>query len=119
MIRPASYRESGRPPLRPGFKRAVCPRCKGVGQVDGRHGLSGACGRCEGSCEVMLRALACPTCKGSGRYRYDMPRFLNPPHVHVGTCWRCGGDGTVAAPEPGPIERFARRVLGLFRGAES
>lgn len=84
---------------RPGTQPAVCPVCRGAGQVQavqqtilGRVATSRTCDACQGLGRVI--EFPCPDCRGAGRVRRQRRVTVNiPPGVDTGHRLRLGGEG--------------------------
>lgn len=78
----------------PGTKEAVCPMCKGSGQVVQNQGffrISTACARCQGTGKILTSP--CKVCEGQGRVRREkLVHVKVPAGVDSGTRLRLRGE---------------------------
>ncbi len=79
----------------PGTRDAICPQCKGTGQVVQSQGffrISTTCVRCQGAGRVLVSP--CANCSGQGRVRMKKTVQVKvPPGVDSGTRLRLRGEG--------------------------
>ncbi len=82
----------------PGREPAVCPSCKGTGQIRFQQGffsVSKTCGKCYGAGKIITNP--CKTCKGKGKIQKQKSISLKiPAGVDAGSRLRVQGEG-----EPG------------------
>ncbi|MBW2595907.1 MAG: molecular chaperone DnaJ [Deltaproteobacteria bacterium] len=79
----------------PGTQPAVCPTCRGVGQVtrsSGFFSISSACPQCHGAGRIIENP--CKACRGTGKTRVKKSIQIKiPPGVETGSRLRLRGEG--------------------------